>query len=339
MAKSLVQTMRADIDLMVHKPKGAGKQRRRTELIHRAMRWCVQIGFLLTFPGAFSAAFNGIKYLFAQIGATAPLEITAFVALLIALLAFTCVFGRFFCGFACAFGTLGDAAYTLAAPLRRALKLDGKRLPSVAQHALQLVKYAVLIAICAACLTGVWSRVSGLSPWVAFAAIDAGSVDGVAAGAFVALAAVILGMAFVERFFCQFLCPLGAVFSLMPVLPASLFRRDRTHCATRCNRCEDRCPVRIHPDRDDLRSGECIACGRCADGCPMANVTLVRIERAAAAANAEAGATAGAPSARSDAARRTAGGKRPRALALHGTEIAPTLVKAALLAAILSLLM
>ena len=115
-----------------------------------------------------------------------------------------------------------------------------------------------------------------------------------------------LGMALVERFFCQFLCPLGAIFSLLPVLPISQFNRDRTHCAKRCNRCQDRCPVRIHPDRNDLKAGECIACGRCADGCPMANVTLLRIEQSM--------------------------GDKPRNLCGNG--IAAVLIKATILAAI-----
>jgi len=37
--------------------------------------------------------------------------------------AFTVLFGRFFCGYACAFGTLGDTVYALFAPVRRALHI------------------------------------------------------------------------------------------------------------------------------------------------------------------------------------------------------------------------
>ncbi|MFR7732621.1 MAG: 4Fe-4S binding protein [Collinsella sp.] len=119
----------------------------------------------------------------------------------------------------------------------------------------------------------------GCEPLGHFAGITARSLEGIASTAFAALGAVMVGMALVERFFCQFLCPFGAIFSLLPVLPISLFNRRRESCARGCNRCQDSCPVRIHPERADLRSGECIACGRCADGCPMANVTLARLER------------------------------------------------------------
>ena len=62
---------------------------------------------------------------------------------------------------------------------------------------------------------GIWPQVSGASPWVAFAGITARSLEGIAPTAFAALGAVMVGMAFVERFFCQFLCPFGAIFSLL----------------------------------------------------------------------------------------------------------------------------
>ena len=280
-SKDPLATLHATVQIL-RAPKNAAQRRRRSQLIHTGARRICQLGFFLAFPAVFSASFNGVKYVFGQLGSQQLIEITGFVALLLAVLAFTCVFGRFFCGYACAFGTLGDAVFALARPLRRVLKLEGRgahRLPAGVQSALQLVKFVVLAGICALCFTGAWTQVSGLSPWVSFAALDARNIDGVAVGSFVALGIVVAGMALVERFFCQFLCPLGAVFSLMPMLPFSVLNRNRERCAKRCNRCQDSCPVRIHPDRHDLKAGECIACGRCADGCPMANIALVRIER------------------------------------------------------------
>ena len=271
--KSLLDGIKKDLRIL-RAPKGRAQERRRAELLHRVLRWVVQIAFFVAFPGVWSAAFTGVRNVCQQLGAAAPLELSSFVALLLALLAYTCVFGRFFCGYACAFGTLGDAVYALAAPLRHALGLGGKRIPVAARRALQLVKYVVLAAVAWLCFTGLWPSVSAFSPWGAFAGLRAGSVEGISAVAFGALAAVMVGMAFEERFFCQFLCPFGAVFSLLPVLPVSHFRRNRPTCAKRCNRCQDRCPVAVHPDRGDLRSGECIACGRCADGCPLSNVAV-----------------------------------------------------------------
>ena len=74
----------------------------------------IQLLFFVFFPSAFTAAFSGVKYIAGQMGTGAQIEITSFVLSLIILCASTVVFGRFFCGFACAFGSLSDwvrAAY------------------------------------------------------------------------------------------------------------------------------------------------------------------------------------------------------------------------------------
>ncbi len=326
--KSLVKDIKKDLGIL-RAPKGRAQERRRAELLHRGVRWAAQIAFFVAFPGVWSATFSGVKYLCQQVGATQPLELSGFFALLLVILGYTCVFGRFFCGYACSFGFLGDAVYALATPLRRALGVDGKKLPVRARHLLHQVKYFVLLGICLACFAGVWSSVSGYSPWGAFAGLRAGSVDGIDAVAFVLLAAVVVGMAFEERFFCQFLCPLGALFTQLPVLPAALFRRDRSTCVPRCNRCQDRCPVGIHPDRYDMRSGECIECGRCADGCPVANVSLLRIEQAVGEKAAAAGAAGAAASARASAPR--PGRPAEPRFCIRGTEVTLVLLKAALL--------
>lgn len=319
--KSLVNDIKKDLGIL-RAPKGRAQERRRAELAHRGLRWAVQIAFFAAFPGVWSATFSGVKYLCQQVGATDVLVVSGFLALLLAVLGYTCVFGRFFCGYACSFGFLGDAVYALATPLRRVLGLDGKKLPVRARHLLHKIKYLVLLGICAACFLGVWGRVSAFSPWGAFAGLRAGSADGIDAGAFALLGAVVVGMAFEERFFCQFLCPLGALFALLPVLPASLFRRNRATCVPRCNRCQDRCPVGIHPDRHALDAGECVACGRCADGCPVSNVSLLRVEKSLA----EKGTGV-------STAPRPGRPPEPR-FCIRGTEVILVLLKAALLLAL-----
>lgn len=256
------------------------KQRENCSRIHRWTRLGIQIVFLILAPSLFSAAFNGVKYLCTQLGSLAPIEITTFLALLIGTLAFTIVFGRFFCGYACAFGTLGDIVFAICEFVRVKLSLPRVKFAPRVVRALSLLKYVVLVSICLACVLGVWASVSQSSPWVSFAAILSGSIEGVGAAAFVALALVIVGMAVRERFFCQFLCPLGAVFSLMPLLGFSAFSRTPEHCAKSCGRCQGTCPVGIWPDENSAVHGECISCGRCADACPLGNVNLIALPKA-----------------------------------------------------------
>ena len=92
------------------KKKGLAQKERR--MWHERIRAFIQLLYFLFLPSAFTAAFAGVKYIFTQIGAGNPVEITAFVTVLLVLCGYTIVFGRFFCGFACAFGSLGDGVRT-----------------------------------------------------------------------------------------------------------------------------------------------------------------------------------------------------------------------------------
>ena len=77
------------------------------------LRAVIQLLFFLFFPAAFTTAFSAVKNIFVQIGSGAPLVWSTFLTVFVSLCAFTIVFGRFFCGYACAFGALGDAVRSL----------------------------------------------------------------------------------------------------------------------------------------------------------------------------------------------------------------------------------
>jgi polyferredoxin len=245
---------------------------------HRIVRFCIQLVFFILAPGLFSAAFNGIKYIFAQVGAISALELTSFVSLLIALCLFTVIFGRFFCGFACSFGMLGDVVYALFTPLRKRLGMPARPITGKVEQAARFIKHAFLIAICVLSFLQLSSAISPYDPWVAFASLTSLQVAGISVAAVVILALIVCGMALQERFFCEFLCPLGAVFSLLPHLPATSFLRISHNCPSSCGRCKKNCPVGIYPDANSFSSGECIGCGRCADMCPLDNIGMARLE-------------------------------------------------------------
>lgn len=71
------------------------------------LRAGIQLLYFLFLPSVFTAAFNGVKYILRSLDRVKKIEMTAFVSALLLVCAFTIVFGRFFCGFACAFGSLG----------------------------------------------------------------------------------------------------------------------------------------------------------------------------------------------------------------------------------------
>ena len=264
------------------KPKkgSAAWKRKREQMLNKVLRLVIQIAFFVLAPGLFSSALNGVKYLCAQIGVVQAIEPTSFVAVLVGAIAYTVLFGRFFCGYACAFGTMGDVLFLIFTPVRKLLHIPTLQGHPYLLSCLQFLKLGVLLAVCALCFTGFWDAVAAYSPWTVFGKVTSGAGwEGIAKKGAAVLVAIMLMQALFERSFCRFLCPMGGLFSLLPVLPFSQFNRRRASCAKACNRCQDACPVDIHPDQGGFHVGECIACGRCASACPLHNVNLICVVR------------------------------------------------------------
>jgi MauM/NapG family ferredoxin protein len=71
-----------------------------------------------------------------------------------------------------------------------------------------------------------------------------------------------------ERFWCRYICPLGAFYGLVSKI--SLVRRRVDQSCIQCKLCEDACPTgTIRRDKDCASDpGECIMCLKCMDACP-----------------------------------------------------------------------
>lgn len=243
--------------------------------VHVWVRAVIQLLYFLLIPSAYTAAFNGVKYIFTQMGAKSHLELTSFVVTLIALCLFTVVFGRFFCGFACAFGSFGDAVRAFYVFICKKRKKKPVTMKASVVKYLQAVKYVVLVLLVVSCYTGVYSKTRGMSPWDVFSMLHAGNfkLGGYIVG-LVLLVLILVGMAFQERFFCRVLCPMGAVFSMLPVLPLFTLRRDRSECIRGCRACTMKCPsdIELAPDTAPELSGDCFQCQKCIDTCPKGNI-------------------------------------------------------------------
>ena len=230
--------------------------------------------FFIIYPALFSTAFTGIKLIVEQITQRASLPWNSFVQTLIVLLIFTIVFGRFFCGFVCAFGTWGDFVYFISSMIRKKMKKKPFKCFSKAGNILRYLKYVVLLVVLILCAKGYSSAIAVHSPFSAFSRFHqlkmADSLIGT--GLFLLIT---VGMALEPRFFCRFLCPMGAVFSLMPVLPFSVIKRNRENCIPKCKACQMVCPANLEipldKEGDNATSGECFSCGKCMGKCPKQN--------------------------------------------------------------------
>ena len=246
------------------------KKQRKVRLIRAA----IQLIFFIAAPSLFSTAFAGVKSIFLTIGGQQSVTWNSFLDITALLLIITILFGRHFCGYACAFGTLGDAVHSLYLFLCKKCKKKPLLLKKSWKKPLSYVKYAVLLAVVLLCFLGVYGDLTGWSPWDVFSMLRSGNFK---VGAYwlgcILLVLILVGMVFCERFFCRFLCPMGAVFSLLPILPFFSVRRKREKCAKGCTACEKVCPSDLSLPEDGSWnvSGDCFQCQKCLEICPKKN--------------------------------------------------------------------
>lgn len=99
-------------------------------------------------------------------------------------------------------------------------------------------------------------------------------------------AALLIGSVFIERFFCRYLCPLGAGLAIPARIRTFDWLKRHRECGSPCQRCANECPVQsIHPD-GRINPNECIYCMHCQElywdehRCPhMIQVRLKRERR------------------------------------------------------------
>lgn len=81
---------------------------------------------------------------------------------------------------------------------------------------------------------------------------------------FLVLVVIFVASIFAYRFFCRFICPLGAIYGFFSRIALIGVELDETTC-TNCGLCLDRCKMDIRHVGDH----ECINCGECIPVCPV----------------------------------------------------------------------
>ena len=70
----------------------------------------------------------------------------------------------------------------------------------------------------------------------------------------------------IYRPFCQYLCPLGAIYGWFNRFSLVQIHWEKDACIS-CMACQKACPVNLPPEKISV-SAECIKCGKCVDACP-----------------------------------------------------------------------
>lgn len=239
------------------------------------VRRIIQAASFVLFPGLFISTFAGIKTVYTAIlnGTFSIAQNAGDLILVISMLLITAIMGRFFCGFLCSFGSMGDLFWFLGTKL----KLRRPKISQRADRLLKGLKYVILIGIVLLVWTLGLSILGGTAnPWTIFGMYatlsgwaDLSSLISIGA---LLLLLIIAGSMLIERFFCRYLCPLGAVFSIVSKFRLFKIRKPVQNCGG-CQACTKRCSMGIPLyGMNVVSDSECIDCMNCVEICPRGNV-------------------------------------------------------------------
>jgi NAD-dependent dihydropyrimidine dehydrogenase PreA subunit len=176
------------------------------------------------------------------------------------------VFRRGFCGLICPFGALQEFFGIIGK------KIFHKRfiMPPTIDKPFRYLKYIVLIVTIyfAWKTAGLW--MDPYDPWAAYGHIKAGftSLTTEYLIGTITLVVILVGSMIYDRFFCKYLCPMGAVYGIISKISPSKIVRDKDVCIN-CNLCSKNCPMNIDVAKiDKVISAECISCQSCVLACP-----------------------------------------------------------------------
>lgn len=220
-------------------------------------------------PGAVGACPMGaLQALLNQQGMQIPFAALAFFFL------FGSLLGRTVCGWLCPFGLVQDLLHRIPVFRKR------KKLPF--HEILKYGKYLVLLFLACAgsmFLFGGFARVPAFCKYLCPSGTLMGALPLLSAngqlrsqisGLFfwklgVLLFLLLLSVKFF-RPFCQYLCPLGAVYGCFNRFSLLQIRWNEEDC-TFCGACSRACPAGLSV-HEISRSPECIRCGKCISACP-----------------------------------------------------------------------
>ena len=176
------------------------------------------------------------------------------------------VFRRSFCGLICPFGALQEFFGIIGKKILKRRFI----MPVVIDRPLRYIKYVVLVVTIyfAWKTAGLWMDL--YDPWAAYGHVSAGftSLTTEYLIGTITLVIILLGSMFYDRFFCKYLCPMGAVYGIISKISPSKIVRSKDACIN-CNLCTKNCPMNIDvANSDKVTSMECISCQTCVLSCP-----------------------------------------------------------------------
>lgn len=218
-------------------------------------------------PGAVGACPMGaLQNALAETNTSAPYYVLGILGI------FGLTLARTICGFLCPVGLAQDLLYKVRTP---------KVKKSRATRVLSYFKYVVLavLVIAIPLIYAVWNMpMPGFCKYICPAGTFGGAImlllnpsnaalfsnlGPLFTWKFCLMVAIIAAAIFIYRFFCRFLCPLGAIYGFFNRIALLGVKVDKENC-TNCGLCVSHCKMDVKRVGDH----ECINCGECISVCP-----------------------------------------------------------------------
>lgn len=162
-----------------------------------------------------------------------------------------------YCGWLCPFGALQELSNLIAQKLR----VPQLKIPFAVHERLWVIKYSAFVGLIAVSLYS-------MNEALVLAEVEpfktAISMRMMRAWPFVlyVLVIIIAGL-FIERFYCRYLCALGAGLAIPAKLKIFDWLNRRPQCGRECRLCEQKCTVGAIDPLGRINPNECVLCLRC----------------------------------------------------------------------------
>lgn len=162
-----------------------------------------------------------------------------------------------FCGWLCPFGALQKLTNQVA----RWARLPQLKIPPMVHERLWAIKYLILLVLFGMSLqsTSMAERYAEVEPFK-----TAISLHFMRAWPFVVYAAgLVVLSAFNQKFYCKYICPLGAALAIPARLRLFDWLRRRKECGKPCQVCANECEIQAIAPTGEINANECHYCLDC----------------------------------------------------------------------------
>lgn len=183
------------------------------------------------------------------------------------------LFGPIFCGWVCPLGSVQELIGSLG---RKIFKSKYNRfIPYKFDKYLRFLRYLVLIWVVYVTAHTVELKFLNVDPYHALFNFWTSEV---AIGGLIVLSITLLASLFVERPWCKYLCPFGALLGLTNFISIFKIRRSVATCIS-CKKCNNSCPMNIEiSDKKAVINHQCIRCLECTSeiSCPIDDTLMLK---------------------------------------------------------------